>query len=220
MLLRNSYSFFTYTLHSAVAISHLLDITCSMDPSQAQECAKSLSHDLAADLLKPQHCGDDYKLKNPLVVDAYVNLVAYEPVYRASCLKDPATDGYCFVDAVMNSSRPADYDLYFMPFGRELQDHGDGDGEGPSCTPCLKASMRVFRDWARRDGQPLAGSYLPSAKVVNRYCGDGFADLNVTLGDQTVRATSGGGVGRGSGWSFLMAGAGLVLVVVLGMDGF
>ena len=207
MLLRNSNSFFTYTLHSTVATSHLLDITCSLDPSQAQQCEKSLSHDLAVELPKSQNCGDDYHLGNPLVVDAYVNLVAYEPVHRASCLKDPETDGYCFVDAVTNSSNPEDYDLYFMPFGRELQDHGKGGG--PSCTPCLKASMRVFRDWARKDGQPLAGSYLPSAKVVNRYCGDGFADLNVTVGDQTFRAAS-GGVGRGSRWSFLMAGVGLV----------
>lgn len=146
-----------------------------------------------------------------------MNLVVYEPVYRASCLKDPGTDEYCFVDAVTNSSSPADYALYFLPFGEVLPDHG----KGPSCTPCLKASMRVFRDWARRDGQPLAGSYLPSAKVVNRYCGDGFADLNVTVGDQRVAATSGGGgVGRmGSGWwSFLIAAVGLVLVV-LG-DGF
>lgn len=42
--------------------------------------------------------------------------------------------------------------------------------------------MDLFRTWAVEDGQPLAESYLPSARNVNRLCGRGFADVNVTVG--------------------------------------
>lgn len=200
LLLRNSNSFF-YTLHSATATSHLLDIACSASVSQ---CTSTLSS-LAKELIKDDNCGEEYKLGNPNVVDAYIDLISYEPLYHASCLKDPSTDNYCFVDAATNSTNPADYDIYFIPFGNALEDHDEAswDNNTPTCNKCLRETMGVYKGFARVDGQPLVQSYLPSARVVDRHCGGGFADLNVTVGAVKKVETSGGltlGVGTGLGW--------------------
>lgn len=51
--------------------------------------------------------------------------------------------------------------------------------------------MELFSGWARRDGQSLDLTYLPSAKIVNAHCGDGFAWTNITVGSADVRAGAG-----------------------------
>lgn len=51
--------------------------------------------------------------------------------------------------------------------------------------------MELFSGWARRDGQSLDSTYLPSAKIVNAHCGDGFAATNITVGSADVRAGAG-----------------------------
>lgn len=224
LLLRDSNSFFSNTLRSAPETSHFLDTACE---ASATSCARKL-RELAGELVRKEHCGEDYEKGNPVVVDAYVDLVAYEAVYRASCLKDPgpgngtsnqteagaavATQsdnggggGYCFVNAVTNSTKPADYDIYFIPLGAALSDD-DNVGYGNSippkdeyitCNACLRASMEIYADYARRDGQPLVGSYVPSARVVDRHCGRGFANVNVTVGAVKDAAVSRGAVTTG-----------------------
>lgn len=211
LLLRNSNSFF-YTLHSATATSHLLDIACSASVSQ---CTSTLSS-LAKELIKDDNCGQEYKLGNPNVVDAYVDLISYEPLYHASCLKNPATDNYCFVDAATNSTNSADYDVYFVPFGNALDGHDEAswDNNTPTCNKCLWETMRVYKGFARVDGQPLVQSYLPSVRVVDRHCWSGFADLNVTVGAAKKVETSGAALALegGTGLAWLM-GAMLALVL-------
>lgn len=200
LLLRNSNSFF-YILHSTTATSHLLDVACSASVSQ---CTSTLSS-LAKELIKDDNCGEEYKLGNPNVVDAYIDLVSYEPLYHASCLKNPSTDNYCFVDAVTNSTNSADYDVYFVPYGNALDDQNEAswDNNTPTCNRCLRETMGVYKGFARVDGQPLVKSYLPSARVVDRHCGGGFADLNVTVGAVKKVEKSGAltlGSGTGLGW--------------------
>lgn len=209
LLLRNSNSFF-YTLHSAPATSHLLDIACDASVSQ---CAHTLTL-LAKNLIKDDNCGEEYKLGNPNVVDAYVDLITYEPIYRASCLKNPVSGDYCFVDAATNSTNPADYDTYFVPFGNVLEDHDEAswDNNTPTCNKCLQATMNVFAGFAQVDGQPLVESYLPSARVVNRHCGGGFAKMNITVGTEKAVVETSGGVVFGPGLVWLVSG---VLALVL-----
>lgn len=162
---------------------------------------------MAKELIKDDNCGEEYKLGNPNVVDAYIDLISYEPLYHASCLKDPSTDNYCFVDAATNSTNPADYDVYFVPFGNALEDHDEAswDNNTPTCNTCLRETMGVYKGFARVDGQPLVQSYLPSARVVDRHCGDGFADLNVTVGAVKKVETSGVAVSR-PGLAWVVAG--------------
>lgn len=215
LLLHDSTEFFTKTLRSENATASFLDSACAVD---AASCSDQLQS-LANDLLQNANCGADYQLRNPLVVDAYQGLVAYEAVYRASCLKSSNTGRYCFVDALFSSSSsknsssssnsssnsnstkrsstkttpppPGDYDLFSVPLGSELtQDparYGDSAGEQDSflsCSDCVRREMQVYAEFARRNGQPVAGSYLPSAQVVNQWCGDGFVDLNITVGSK------------------------------------
>ncbi|KAL4898170.1 hypothetical protein BDV59DRAFT_166325 [Aspergillus ambiguus] len=171
-LLRDSNSFF-YTLRSAPATSHLLDLACSAD---FNKCSKKMS-ELASSLLKDENCGKDYKLGHPVVTDAYTDFITYKPIYRATCLKSPTTNDYCFVDAVTNKSNPADYNVYSVAFGSTLT-----SAPYPTCNQCLQATMEVFGNWAKVAQQPLVNSYLPSARGVNSKCGDGFANVNITVG--------------------------------------
>ncbi|KAJ5943041.1 hypothetical protein N7516_003209 [Penicillium verrucosum] len=181
LLIENSNAFF-HTLNSAPATTRILDTSCS---ANVTKCA-SIMTALAADLLKPANCGDDYEHGNSVVKGTYRDLVAYEPIYRATCLTNPSTTDYCFVDAVSNSTVPDDYSVYLMPLGTPLT-----SGDVPTCNKCLKATMELFSGWARRDGQSLDSTYLPSAKIVNAHCGDGFAATNITVGSVDVRAGAG-----------------------------
>ncbi|KGO38493.1 hypothetical protein PEX1_057540 [Penicillium expansum] len=181
LLIENSNAFF-HALSSAPATSRILDTSCSANVTQ---CA-SIMTALAVDLLKSDNCGEDYDDGNSVVKGTYRDLVAYEPMYRATCLTNPSSKDYCFVDAVSNSTAPDDYSVYLMPLGTPLT-----VGGVPTCNKCLKATMDIFSSWARRDGQSLDTTYLPSAKIINTHCGDGFVSTNVTVGSADVRAGAG-----------------------------
>lgn len=181
VLLGNSNSFF-HTLTSAVATSHVLDVACSQSVTK---CALTMTT-LAKEMLHDKNCGQDYNANNSVVQSVYQELIAYEPMYRASCLTNPDTKDYCFVDAVTNTTAPNDYNVYFMPVGSTLTPSGK-----LTCNECLQATMKIFAQWASTDGQSLDTTYLPSAKVVNGYCGSNFANTNVTVGSSKVTAGAG-----------------------------
>ncbi|KAL4758848.1 uncharacterized protein BDW70DRAFT_89990 [Aspergillus foveolatus] len=175
MLLRDSTGFF-HILTSAASTSRVLDIACAVDVSS---CASTLSS-LASDLIDDSNCGKDYADGNPLVTNAYVDLITYEPIYRATCLQNPDTSNYCFVDAVTNTSNAADYDVYSLPYGSTI----NNGTSLPTCSSCLQATLEVFSEWAQVEHQPLAESYLPSAEAINGKCGSDFANVNVTVGTE------------------------------------
>ncbi|KAL4915725.1 hypothetical protein BDW62DRAFT_187780 [Aspergillus aurantiobrunneus] len=183
-LLRDSTGFF-HTLTSAVSTSHVLDLACSADVAS---CASTMSS-FASDLIDDDNCGQDYEDGNPHVTNAYFDMIAYEPIYRTTCLQSPDTSNYCFVDAVTNTSNPADYDVYFLPYGSTID-----SSSLPTCSPCLQATLDIFSDWAQVEHQPLADSYLPSATAINDRCGAGFANVNITIGgdDDATSAASPG----------------------------
>ncbi|KAL4979468.1 hypothetical protein BDW66DRAFT_127499 [Aspergillus desertorum] len=174
-LLRDSTAFF-HILTSAASTSRVLDIACAADVSS---CASTLSS-LASDLIDDSNCGKDYADGNPLVTNAYVDLITYEPIYRATCLQNPDTSDYCFVDAVTNTSNAADYDVYSLPYGSTI----DNASSLPTCSSCLQATLDIFSEWAQVEEQPLAKSYLTSAEAINGKCGSAFAKVNVTVGTE------------------------------------
>lgn len=181
LLLGNSNSFF-HTLTSTVATSHVLDVACAQPVAK---CA-SVMTSLAKQMLHDNNCGGDYESQNSVVQNVYHELMAYEPMYHASCLTNPSTKDYCFVDAVTNTSAPNDYNVYMVPIGSTLTSSGQ-----LTCNECLQATMNVFAQWASIDDQSLDTTYLPSAKVVNNYCGPNFASTNVTVGSDVVTAGAG-----------------------------
>lgn len=203
VLLRDSSAFFT-ALHSESSTTQILNTACS---APVESCAKTLS-DVANKLIAKDTCRKDYELGNPLVVNAYTDLLAYEPIYRASCLKSNASGKFCFLDALFGSSNsssnsssssstppPGDYDIFSIPLGHALahnmESSTSGENDFLTCNDCARREMHAYIDFARKDGQPLAASYGPSARIVNQLCGEGFVDANVTLGNrQTVLSSS------------------------------
>ncbi|KAL4929314.1 uncharacterized protein BDV17DRAFT_262364 [Aspergillus undulatus] len=173
-LLRDSTGFFR-TLTSAASTSLVLDTACAADVSA---CSDKMSS-FATDILDDSNCGQDYADGNPLVTNAYYDMITYEPIYRATCLQNPESQNYCFVDAATNTSNPADYDVYFLPYGSTID-----SSSLPTCGACLQATLDVFSKWAQVEDQPLAHSYLPSAQAVNGRCGAGFANVNITVGQE------------------------------------
>jgi hypothetical protein len=181
LLLENSNSFF-HTLASAAATSRVLNTACSQPLSK---CA-SIMTDLAEQMLQEDNCGQDYESNNSVVQGTYQDLVAYKPIYLATCFTNAATKNYCLVDAVKNTTAPNDYNVYFMPLGSVM-----GSGR-LTCGQCLRDTVNIFAHWATVDGQALDTTYLPSARTINEICGAGFANTNVTVGRYDV--TSGAGL--------------------------
>jgi hypothetical protein len=155
---------------------------------------------LASQLISDQNCGKDYSQQNPLVVQAYAGLVAYEPVYRATCLRDAATNSYCFSEASTNSSNPADFYPYYTAVGLNMPQMAS-----PSCSQCLQDTMSIFAGYAASAVQPLSRTYLSCAAQVDKSCGSAFVSTNVKAGSVANPNAAAGGRSAGSLWAMLVA---------------
>ncbi|GAD92568.1 conserved hypothetical protein [Paecilomyces variotii No. 5] len=174
LLLQNSQSWF-HSLSSAAAISNNLDIACS---APMASCTDILA-DLASQLISDDACGKDYKQGNPVVENAYTGMIAYQPIYRASCLKDPSTNNYCLSEAVRNSSSVMDYSIYFLPLGMNLPASGRA-----TCNACLQATMQIFSEASESQGQPLTKTYIPAAQQLNLGCGPNYINTTIPIGSK------------------------------------
>ncbi|KIW83174.1 hypothetical protein Z517_02419 [Fonsecaea pedrosoi CBS 271.37] len=186
LLLQNSNSFFR-AQRSVTLLTQTLDAACN---APLAICSPLLSN-LASQLIDHANCGEDYKRQNPLVSQAYAGFLAYEPVYRATCLKDQSTGGYCFSEAITNASNPADFYPYYTAVGLSMPETAR-----PSCSQCLKKTMEIFAGYATNAVQPLAKTYLPCANQVDKSCGSGFVDTQVKVGTVTSSNAAVGGRGR------------------------
>lgn len=168
LLLQNSMSFFQAEKSKAL-LTETLDKSCS---ASLAVCSPLMSQ-FADELISSQYCQTDYRQQNPLVMQAYNGLTAYEPLYRATCLKSNVTGDYCFVDA-MESKSAADSYPYYTAIGLQLP-----TGSEPTCTSCLKDTMEIFSGYAVQSGQPLSQTYLGCAVQVNQQCGPSFASTQL-----------------------------------------
>ena len=178
LLLQNSNSFFR-AQRSFTLLTQTLDSACS---SSLAICSPLMAK-LASELLQDANCGQDYRQQNPLVLQAYNGLVAYEPVYRATCLKSSDTGDYCFTDASTNSSNSADFYPYYTAVGLSLPTTAN-----PTCSQCLKDLMGIFAGYATSTIQPLSRTYLGSAQQVDKGCGSGFVSTDVKVGSVSANA--------------------------------
>ena len=171
--------------------------------------------DFSQQLLQDSNCGQDFRNEQPLVLQAYNGLVAYEPVYRATCLKTAKNDQYCFSQAVSTSQNPSDIYPYFTAVGLTLP-----SGSKPTCNACLKQTMQVFAEYAVRKEQPLSQTYLGCAQMIDRDCGAGYAAVDVKVGsvDSGMENGKQGGqgtnaAGRNDGSRMVMVAAGLAAML-------
>lgn len=168
LLLQNSLSFFQ-AARSPTLLKKTLDTSCS---ASLAVCSPLMSK-FAEQLVSQGNCYDDYQRQNPLVMQAYAGLQAYEPLYQATCLKDNRTGEYWFSTA-MDSDNADDSYPYYTAVGLQLP-----TGSKPNCTDGLRATMSIFASYAVQQSQPLSSTYLSCASQINSKCGTNFAPTQV-----------------------------------------
>jgi hypothetical protein len=166
---QNSNSFFQAE-KSVVRITQTLDYTCAADFAT---CSTAMAQ-YASNITTSAACETDLASENPLISYARLGLLAYQPLYRASCLKNPDTSSYCFADAITNSSNPANSYIYFLPLNTTLV-----GGSQPTCNTCLKQTMDVFEAATSDRKSALATDYVSAAMQVNVNCGPGFVNASL-----------------------------------------
>lgn len=196
---QSSHSFFE-TTKSPYLTTTLLDHTCAANSTQ---CTTYLTA-LAAALPDASACGADLAAGHPIAALARTALVAYEPLYAASCLKS-ASGSYCFVDAVTNASSPSDSYVYYLGLGEALP-----AATQMTCNACLQDTVAVFGAAAANRSQPVAGVYEGAARVVNSFCGPGW--VNATLVAE-VTVVSGASVVMGMGSWFVVVLLGVLVLL-------
>lgn len=110
-------------------------------------------------------------------------MIAYQPLYVASCLTDQDTGSYCYANAITNLTTTANVYFYYLPLNNSLP----GSSSVPSCNWCLQQTMAVFRSASADRNMPIANTYLSAAQQVDTICGPAF--VNDTL---PAPITSGG----------------------------
>jgi hypothetical protein len=171
LLLQNSHSFFQ-TSRSAELLAKALDASCAASLAQCSPLMASLASQLKQD----SNCGQDYRNENPLVRQAHTGLIAYEPLYRATCLKNGATGNYCFADAITNTTNLSDSYPYYTALGTNLP-----AASRPTCDKCLQDTMAIFAGYAANKDQPVSTTYIASAQQIDLGCGPDFVNATVRV---------------------------------------
>lgn len=188
LLLQNSASFFQVE-KSLVRVTQTLDYSCA---ANVTECSNLMSA-FASNLTTSDACASDLSSENPLVQQAHLGLLAYKPLYSASCLRDPATSAYCFAEAITNASNSADSYIYFLPLNISLV-----GGSQPTCDTCLKNTMAIFEAATADRSSALASDYVSAATQVNVNCGPTFVNASLAaaaVSSASTRATHPGNMG-------------------------
>ncbi|TVY81546.1 hypothetical protein LSUE1_G006993 [Lachnellula suecica] len=169
LLLQNSVSFFQAE-KSLVKITQVLDATCA---ANVTTCT-TLMTSFASNITQTAACASDFSSQNPLIQQARQGLLAYKPIYQASCLKDASTNAYCFANAITNASSPSDNYIYYLPLNISLP-----GGSLPTCNSCLQNTMAVFEAASADRGSALASDYVDAAMQVNVNCGPNFVNTSL-----------------------------------------
>jgi hypothetical protein len=178
----------------------VLDATCSAD---LDFCTTYLKTE-AASLVSPANCGEEYRRGQNNILQAYYGLMAFEVLYKATCLRERDSGMYCFANAVTNDSTPANAYFYFLPLNVSLPKTSK-----QACTTCLQETMAIFQSAAAERRQAIADTYKPAAELVNADCGPDF--VNATL---PAPLKDSWGVITGPSWVGLCIG----LLVAVGME--
>lgn len=169
LMLETSTGFFDAS-RSYLRITQTLEATCA---ANSTKCA-SVMGGFARELVTEDACRVDYQNDNPQVLRAYNGLVAYAPLYQASCLKDDE-GSYCFANAVTNSSATTDSYPYYLPVGAEMP-----GGTRPTCNSCLQDAMAIFASFAGNTTQPISRTYNTAAQQIAISCGTNFVNVTAT----------------------------------------
>lgn len=146
---------------------------------------------LAQNLTAPENCQAEYNRGFASVVDAHLAMLAYAPVYGATCLRDPGTGAYCYANVITNASNPSSAHFYFLPLNKTLP-----GTTIPNCGPCLQQTMDLYQAATADRTQPISRTYASAAEQVNAVCGPDY--VNKTLAEATVPSAA--ALGRSVTW--------------------
>jgi hypothetical protein len=128
-----------------------------------------------ASSLKTQ-CATELSERSTFVSNALDGLTLYAISREAGCLSNPATNVYCYTQAVA-SSDPSDLYYYQVQYGISIP-----NDTKPSCSSCTKSLMNLyvseisgqekFQDEDLRS--MLAEAYSHASNIALDICGDGF----------------------------------------------
>ena len=155
---------------SLVKITQVLDASCS---ANVTTCGRVMTA-FAKNLTSTSACSADMSSGNPLVNQARLGLLAYKPLYTATCLKNQVSKSYCFAESITNASNPGDNYLYYLPLNISLP-----GGSRPTCNSCLQNTMAVFSAATSDRESALASDYVNAAMQVNVNCGPTFTNTSL-----------------------------------------
>ncbi|KAI5864666.1 hypothetical protein GGS23DRAFT_458650 [Durotheca rogersii] len=180
VLLKSSNSFFQ-AMKSLVQITQVLETSCRADKNT---CTAYLD-DLAEQLKRDENCGEDFRKENALVIQAYKGMKAYEEIYGVTCLMDPESSTYCFVNAVTNRTTASNVYLYNLPLNSSLPSRAF-----PACDYCTSETMKIYQSASADRRKYIANTYVQAAEHIDSECGPGFvsASLPEALPDSAVIA--------------------------------
>ena len=204
LLLQNSNSFFR-AQRSFTLLTQTLDAACN---ARLALCSPLMTN-LASQLVANENCGQDYRQQNPLVMQAYAGLTAYEPVYRVTCLRDKTTNAYCFTKASTNSTNAADFYPYYTAVGLSMPQTAS-----PTCSQCLRDTMQIFAGYAENAVQPVSKTYMSCATQVDKNCGSQFVSTDVKVGSVAKPSVAARGVLPCSSFCFMVA---MMVLILFGL---
>ncbi|KAF3910109.1 hypothetical protein AA313_de0204045 [Arthrobotrys entomopaga] len=171
--IQNSQTWFEITKHGIVPVTQALTASCNVDTTRCD----AVMNDLGKQLLDVGACGADFKARNPVVVQAYASFISYPVVFAAGCQRSET--GFCYADAVTNSTNPSDSYIYLLPLGIPLP-----GGAQLTCSTCLQKTMRIYSAAAANTSLPISSTYGQAANLINLGCGPSF--VNTTVGEAQI----------------------------------
>ncbi|KAK6503528.1 hypothetical protein TWF481_008542 [Arthrobotrys musiformis] len=166
--MQNSKSWFDITKHGIVPVTQALTKSCGVDSGRCN----TIMNNLGKALLDASNCGADFKLRNPVVIQAYASFISYGVMFAAGCQRSET--GFCYADAVTNTTNAADTYVYLMPLGISIP-----GGARLSCSTCLQKTMRIYSAAAVNSSLPISSTYGPGANLINLGCGPNFVNTTV-----------------------------------------
>lgn len=162
---------------SLVSLTQVLDASCKAD---VKMCTSWLA-DLADQFQQDSNCGGELANGNTVVTKAYEGLKAYQPLYSATCLKEPKSQGYCYATAATDTKDFSSVYLYYLPLNRSMPDTAT-----PSCNWCNQQTMGIFQSATANRKASIAATYASGSAIMNKACGPEY--VNSTLPVATENA--------------------------------
>ncbi|KAK8019302.1 hypothetical protein PG990_004440 [Apiospora arundinis] len=165
---------------SLVSITQVLDASCKAD---VKMCTSWLG-DLADKFQQSGNCGNELSSGNTVVTKAYQGLKAYQPLFSATCLKEPETQAYCYAKAATDSKSISSVYLYYLPLNRSMPDTAS-----PACNWCNQQTMGIFQSATANRKSSIAATYEGGSAVMNRVCGAQYVNSTLPVATENAALT-------------------------------